>query len=304
MINSKIIYELTMFYRSILILILVLSPAYASDSDKKSLINNIFTALSNKIENLSVFSDKSNVDVNITGGEKMKPMGSISVVSPLSQEKDSMIFNQTQINNYFVRGKQRQALNLGFGYRELSEDKKQFLGINSFFDIDTKHNTRASVGLEYFSTPFTANANLYKKVSGAKTVGDFTEKALSGYDVNLAGQVPYVPWAKINYTKYQWDKIDASKSSKGDKFGSTLNLTPSITLEIGIDDNNIDDTNNFASLIFSFPPNTQPSLKNGYFSEVVYENSDVSDDLLVKVKRSNKIVLESAAVGVVISRLN
>ena len=293
-----------MFYRSILILILILSPAYASDGDKKPLINSIFGTISNKIENLSVFSDKSNVDVEITGGEKMKPMGSVSVVSPLSQEINSMIFNQTQINNYFVRGKQRQALNLGFGYRELSEDKKQFLGINSFFDIDTKSNTRASVGLEYFSTPFTANANLYKKVSGAKTVGDFTEKALSGYDVNLAGQVPYVSWAKINYTNYQWDKIDASKSSKGDKFGSTLNLTPSITLEIGVDDNNIDDTNNFASLTFSFPPNTQPSLKDGYFSEVAYENSDVSDDLLVKVKRSNKIVLESAAVGVVISRLN
>ena len=62
--------------------------------------------------------------------------------------------------------------------------------------------------------------------------------------------------------------------------------------------------NNFANLTFSFPPNTQPSLKDGYFSEVAYENSDVSDDLLVKVKRSNKIVLESAAVGVVISRLN
>ncbi len=293
-----------MFYRSILILMIVLSPAYASDGDNKSLMNSIFGTISNKIENLSVFSDKSNVDVKITGGEKMKPMGSVSVVSPLSQEMNSMIFNQTQINNYFVRGKQRQALNLGFGYRELSEDKKQFLGINSFFDIDTKSNTRASVGLEYFSTPFTANANLYKKVSGAKTVGDFTEKALSGYDVNLAGQVPYVPWAKINYTIYQWDKIDASKSSKGDKFGSTLNLTPSITLEIGVDDNNIDDANNFASLTFSFPPNTQPSLKDGYFSEVAYENSDVSDDLLVKVKRSNKIVLESAAVGVVISRLN
>ena len=136
-----------MFYRSILILILILSPAYASDGDKKSLINSIFGTISNKIENLSVFSDKSNVDVNITGGEKMKPMGSVSVVSPLSQEINSMIFNQTQINNYFVRGKQRQALNLGFGYRELSEDKKQFLGINSFFDIDTKSNTRASVGL-------------------------------------------------------------------------------------------------------------------------------------------------------------
>ena len=59
---------------------------------------------------------------------------------------------------------------------------------------------------------------MYKKVSGAKTVGDFTEKALSGYDVNLAGQVPYVPWAKINYTNYQWDKIDAAYYTKWNGF--------------------------------------------------------------------------------------
>jgi hypothetical protein len=293
-----------MFLRIIVIVLIILSPAYADDKSKRSIINSIFGNIANELETLSIFSDDSNIEATITGGEKMKPIGSISVVSPLKQTEKTMIFNQTQINNYFVRGDDRQALNLGFGFRQLSNNNQYFLGINSFYDIDIESNNRASIGAEYFSSPFSANANLYKKISGAKTVGEFTEKALSGYDLNLVGQVPYLPWASINYTKYQWDKIDASKSSKGNIFGSTLNLSPTISLELGVDDNNIDNTNNFVTLMFSFPPKNQSTLKDNFFSEVAYEKSDVSKDMLIKVKRSNKIVLESAAVGVVISRLN
>jgi hypothetical protein len=31
------------------------------------------------------------------------------------------------------------------------------------------------------------------------------ERAMSGYDVKLSGQAPYLPWAKIKGTYYYWD---------------------------------------------------------------------------------------------------
>jgi hypothetical protein len=28
-------------------------------------------------------------------------------------------------------------------------------------------------------------------------IGDYTEEALSGHDIKVTGQIPYIPWAKI-----------------------------------------------------------------------------------------------------------
>jgi hypothetical protein len=41
--------------------------------------------------------------------------------------------------------------------------------------------------------------------SDKKLVNDVKERGMSGYDVKLSGQAPYLPWAKIKGTYYYWD---------------------------------------------------------------------------------------------------
>jgi hypothetical protein len=41
--------------------------------------------------------------------------------------------------------------------------------------------------------------------SDKKLVNSVKERGMSGYDVKLSGQAPYLPWAKIKGTYYYWD---------------------------------------------------------------------------------------------------
>ena len=50
-----------------------------------------------------------------------------------------------------------------------------------------------------------------------------------------------------------------------------------------------------------YPPKDRTTLQDGFISNNAFENSDVRKEMLTKVKRSNKIVVEVEASGVVIS---
>ena len=247
----------------------------------------------------------STSEVSILGGTGSKPSSHMLFVAPLKETTSGVFFNQTQLGNYFVRGKSRTALNLGLGYRKISPDNKYFTGINTFLDLDSENNQRASLGLEYFTTPFSINANVYQRLSGKhNVVADYTETVVNGNDVSIIGQIPWVPWADVNYTAYHWDAISSSKDSKGYKLSTELRLTDYMMLEAGFDDNNINPTSRFAALMFTYPPHNRATLKDKAFATDAFEESDVRGDLLKKVKRNNRIVLESANVGVVMSRLD
>jgi hypothetical protein len=47
--------------------------------------------------------------------------------------------------------------------------------------------------------------NKYHIFSDKKLVNSVKERGMSGYDVKLSGQAPYLPWAKIKGTYYHWD---------------------------------------------------------------------------------------------------
>jgi hypothetical protein len=76
-------------------------------------------------------------------------------------------------------------------------------------ELDISHK-RLSLGLEYQRANFSANINKYHAFSDKKLINGLQkqERAMSGYDVKLSGQAPYLPWAKIKGTYYycvtQW----------------------------------------------------------------------------------------------------
>ena len=278
---------------------------YADDEDalKQGLLSSISSGIASSIA--SVIGGQGDTEVQFSAKEDNKPQFTIMTVRPISVHpgKDAW-FVQLQLSNTQIRSQSRLTTNIGLGYRTLSDNKKSMIGGNVFVDYDEEGNSRYSLGFEFRTTVFEILINHYEAISGQKTVGDFKERALDGNDMSINGQIPYLPWAKINLMHYEWKKINNSKNSKGDKLSLDLLLTPNVVLELGVDDNNIQKKDNFAKLSFVFPQREGPAASTDFIADEAFPGGDMSSQLLSKVKRSNKITLESEGVGVTISRLD
>ena len=278
---------------------------YADDEDavKQGLLSSMSSGIASSIA--SVIGGQGDTEVQFSAKEDNKPQFTIMTVRPISVHpgKDAW-FVQLQLSNTQIRSQSRLTTNLGLGYRTLSDNKKSMIGGNVFVDYDEEGNSRYSLGFEFRTTVFEILINHYEAISGQKTVGNFKERALDGNDMSINGQIPYLPWAKINLMHYEWKKVNNSKNSKGDKLSLDLLLTPNVSLELGVDDNNIQKKDNFAKLSFVFPPREGPAASTEFIADEAFPGGDMSSQLLSKVKRSNKITLESEGVGVTISRLD
>ena len=278
---------------------------YADDEDtlKQGLLSSMSSGIASSIA--SVIGGQGDTEVQFSAKEDNKPQFTIMTVRPISVHpgKDAW-FVQLQLSNTQIRSQSRLTTNIGLGYRTLSDNKKSMIGGNVFVDYDEEGNSRYSLGFEFRTTVFEILINHYEAISGQKTVGNFKERALDGNDMSINGQIPYLPWAKINLMHYEWKKVNNSKNSKGDKLSLDLLLTPNVVLELGVDDNNIQKKDNFAKLSFVFPPREGPAASTEFIADEAFPGVDMSSQLLSKVKRSNKITLESEGVGVTISRLD
>ncbi len=82
---------------------------------------------------------------------------------------------------------------------------------------------------------------------------------------------------------------------KEKKLGSELLLTPNINLEIAYDDKDKSglDDEWYTKIIYFHPPRSGPSLQDGFLNDDVWkEEKDMSGELLTKVQRNNKIMVE------------
>jgi len=291
-------------FLTIFISILFLTASNASELE--NIINKVYEKSSKSTESYleNLFSGPGDTEVSIMGKNTNKPEASIMIVRPLKIQDDNILFYQGQISNYSVVGKERQGLNLGLGYRNLSDDGSSFYGVNSFIDSDSEENLRASLGLELRSSNFELNGNYYEALSGGVKVGSDTNRALNGHDISVVGQMPYVPWANLSASSYEWDAAKNSKNSKGEVYKGVFNLTNSISLEAGVDDNNLSLENNFARFTYTYPGRERATMLNGFVSTDAFENSDVREDMLSKVKRSNQITVEVESSGIIISNGN
>ncbi len=182
------------------------------------------------------------VRININGIDLKKSSYGIRTIQPLSKlSKNSkrLTFLQGQFSSSKNQNERRSAFNLGIGYRQLLGQGRSIVGINLFtnYEIKSKHK-RASIGLEYQKANFTASINQYFPLSDKKIIKGYSEEILTGYNINLATRVPYLPWATIKATQYYWDGINGSSDIKGTVLGVEIQLSSSITLEIGTDKSN------------------------------------------------------------------
>jgi len=222
--------------------------------------------------------------------EGFKPDYSILAVRELLKIDSGNIFTQFSLFNTEQANEEKIIGNFGLGTRKLFDDNTVLAGFNAFVDNDfSETNRRASIGFELRNSVLDFNSNIYESLQDSQD-----ERVLDGWDYRLASQVPYLHWSKIFINHYEWDGV-LRDDIKGTKMGSEMILTKSLNLEVAYDDKDKKGLEDewYAKIQFVHPPrNNGPTAMDGVSQVAWKENKDMSGELLSKVKRNNKIMIE------------
>ena len=247
----------------------------------------------------------SNTELKIEGRTSSDPNFSLLTINPISESDDKK--NLTFFQGSIIRQNNRDTINLGIGYRQLTDDEKWIYGVNAFHDYEaTYEHRRMSVGAELRSSVFEVNINKYFATSGALTGKDGnTERALDGQEIEIGGQVPYIPSAKIFVKNWKWEGYQTS-DTKGNTYSLQINapIAPNITLEAGTKDYDSQTDVDFVILTYKLSLGGGSSEQDGMVKDLIadqaFNNTSMKKKMLDKVRRKNTIVIQtnfSAAAG-------
>ena len=231
---------------------------------------------------------EGDTEVSIDLRENHSPDYSILLVREIDRNENGNYFTQMSLFNTEKNNDERITANFGLGKRFLSDDKFTLTGLNLFLDYDNEGNARSSIGLEMRNAVLEFAYNNYFGLDDADG-----EKVLDGYDLRLASQIPYLHWADIFLNTYSWDGINRN-DIEGLIIGSEFSLSSTLQLELAYDDKDragLEDEY-FLKLMFIHPPKEGPTASDGISSDIWRKNKDMSGELLTKVKRNNKIMVE------------
>ena len=275
--------------KKILILILTLFITSLANAD---VIGQSLSKASEKISEYTIglIPGEGHTEVSIDLRESSKPDYSILAVRELLKLDSGNIFTQFSIFNTEHANKEKIIGNFGLGSRKLFDNNTMLVGFNTFLDNDfNEDHRRASIGFELRNSVLDFNSNIYKGLDDTQD-----EHVLDGWDYRLASQVPYLHWSKIFINHYEWDGV-LRDDIKGTKMGSEMILTRSLNFEIAYDDKDKKGLEDewYAKILFVHPPRDNGSTAKDGISQVAWkENKNMSGELLSKVKRNNKIMIE------------
>jgi len=234
-------------------------------------------------------------EASIQINEDDNPDLEILAVRDISSEEFSNLFSQISLHTQEINSSDRLITNFGIGYRKLSDDKSSMVGINSFIDYDLEGHTRGSVGLELKGATLDLTANSYHKLTNMEAIDGTEEQVLSGYEINLSSQVPYMPWATLNWQNYGWENEKASSDTEGNKLSWEMLFSPTVQFDVNADfsDNSAIDDEYSYKISFVYPPrDNKKTLKDGFLSDLAFEKENVERKLKEKVRRSNNLTVE------------
>ena len=239
---------------------------------------------------IGLIPGEGHTEASIDLREDSKPDYSILAVRELLKLDSGNIFTQFSLFNTEQANEEKIIGNFGLGSRKLFDDNTMLAGFNAFVDNDfSETNRRASIGFELRNSVLDFNSNIYE---GLQDSDD--ERVLNGWDYRLASQVPYLHWSKIFINHYEWDGV-LRDDIKGTKMGSEIILTKSLNLEVAYDDKDKKGLEDewYAKIQLVHPPrNNGPTAMDGVSQVAWKENKDMSGELLSKVERNNKIMIE------------
>ena len=272
--------------------------ALTLNSQAGELTNKISETASDFISNL--IPGEGTTEVSIDLRENYSPDFSILGVREIEKNSKDNTFVQFSLSNTEKLEEERYVGNLGMGKRFLSEDNHTLTGFNVFLDYDHYGNTRGSIGAEVKNAVMGLTSNYYKKIDN----GSVDEKVLDGYDIELSSQIPYLHWADVFYNSYKWKGVERD-DVEGSKIGTEMLLTPNLALEAAYDDKDkkgLEDEY-YAKIVFVHPPREGATAQDGVSPAMWKQEKDMSDEMVTKVKRNNKIMVEFKG-SATISRLN
>ena len=225
-----------------------------------------------------------------------KPTFEVLVVAPLLDQED--IFNTyfTQFGASYADN--RSTLNLGLGYRKLSENKYILMGVNAFYDYEFPYNHgRTSLGLEYRTTVGEMNANWYNATT-KWNIGKHgnNERALDGYDFETGVPLPYMNWAYLFLKHSKWNtEVDGAKDLNVNEaqLRAQIPVLPGLEIETGRKFNSGAASNNENYIRISYnlvSAFTEKPKESDWVSKAAYKLESMEDRRYEKVRRENKIV--------------
>lgn len=121
------------------------------------------------------------------------------------------------------------TLNVGAGYRYQLPDSDWMLGINGFYDREFPvGHERISIGLEASTSDVTLFANRYISLSGwAELNPGLEERALSGWDLGVAGQMPRLEDLRLSLSAFRWE-LETEKDRTGLKLMADYAVSPAL----------------------------------------------------------------------------
>ena len=283
-----------LYVKKIILITSILLLAFNSQAE--DIPNKIANTASDFISNL--IPGEGTTEVSIDLRENYKPDFSILGVREIEKNSNNNTFMQFSLSNTEKLNKERYVGNLGMGKRFLSDDSHTLTGLNIFLDYDHYGNTRGSIGGEIKSAVMGLTSNYYKKIDN----GSVDEEVLDGYDIELTSQIPYLHWADIFYNNYKWNGAER-EDLEGSKIGTEMLLTPNLAFEAAYDDKDkkgLEDEY-YANIIFVHPPREGATAQDGVSNQIWKKEKDMSDEMIAKVKRNNKIMIEFSG-STVISR--
>ena len=263
----------------------------AANSLKNTAIDKAKSFTNNFVET-SLESMLDRTEVTIEGFEGSKSTFSILTTQPITESED--LKNTTFWQGSIFSNDGRETLNLGLGYRRLSDDEKWLYGVNAFYDHEFPYDhRRASIGAELKSSVVEFNANKYYALT-EKLVGKdgANETALDGYEFELGSQIPYIPGTRFFAKQFKWDGEDGGAGLKGKTYSLNIGreILTNTNLEAGI--HNYDGgeaSEKFAKLTYHFgkqSKSVQPLISTVAFGSL----KSMKTKRLEKVRRTNTIV--------------
>ena len=259
--------------------------------------SKIVRATANTIDNAI---DNSRTDISITGIKNKKARYFINNVKGFepSDGGHAQTFMQSSIGN----ANSRAVINLGLGRRYLSDSEGMITGFNVFLDYDPKYgHQRASVGAELKTSAFELTANSYMALSKWNSGKDSNqERPLDGHDIELGGQIPYMPGAKLYLKNWNWKGVEGNADTKGNTYSVAFShLVDNVQIELGRRDyDGITKDENFGKLTYSISIGDGSSQSDKpIFSGEMFEGSSMRGKMLDKVRRNNSIVIQTKFVA-------
>ena len=273
--------------------VLEVSAAGNSDKLKDTIIDKTVQKFEDGFNSLF-----TNTELTIEGRTGSDPNFTLLTVNPITE--DEAEGNLTFFQGSIIRQNNRDTINLGIGYRQLSDDEKWIYGINAFHDYEsTYEHSRWSVGAELRSSAFEINANKYFAISGAKTGRNGnTERALDGYEIEVGGQVPYIPSAKVFAKNWKWDGYQTA-DTKGNTYSLQINapIAPNITLEAGTKDFDTGTDVDYVNLTYKIGlgggKSQQDEMVQSLIADQAFNTTSMKEKMLDKVRRKNQIVIQT-----------